>query len=87
MVYRNILQRHKNTKRTQNFSPTLYHFENTVRIGLSAYLLIRLSRVRPPPDPPYKSHSVNAVAFSFLSVRKLFLRLLTLPPRYPHFVV
>ena len=52
MVYRNILQRHKNTTRTQNFSPTLYHFENTVRNGLSAYLLIRWSRVRISPDPP-----------------------------------
>ncbi len=52
MIYRNFLQRHKNTARTQNFSPTLYHFENTVRNGLSAYLLIRWSRVRVSPDPP-----------------------------------
>ncbi len=64
MVYRNFLQRHKSTTRTQNFSPTLYHFENTVRNGLSAYLLIRWSRVRISPDPPViqRDHS-NVVPF------------------------
>lgn len=33
-------------------------------------LLIRWSRVRVPPDPPLQSHSVNAVASSFLWMRK-----------------
>ena len=42
----------KSTTLTKNFPSMLYVFENRVRNGLSAYLLIRWSRVRISPDPP-----------------------------------
>jgi len=53
----------KSTVRTHNFAPTLYHFENRVRNGQSACLLIRWSRVRISPDPPNRTRTLRQSAF------------------------
>ena len=53
------------TVRTQNFLSMLYHFVCIVRSGLSAYLLIRWSRVRISPVLPVYKGLQQCSPFSF----------------------